>query len=230
MAIDLPAAFRDEWRRLDTRTDDRSLALLTVESETTLYEHVPTAEAIERPAGRGIPVRSLFTVDLTFRPGLSALGVSPRAAFAIAAARAKRQFVEMIENEGVLVAGERESVRFERADGTTGRRYVLSTAYPIDPVEDDEPEDDQSTRADSERDREAANRSVHERTIDAETHVAVWPTADAYAMAGGTLPLEEFGDATLDVDPDRDRETVLEVIRTAGLDESPSGSERGDQS
>jgi len=69
MALDLPPLVADDWRRLGDRTDERSLSLATVTAETTVFEHRPTADALERlRSGGDVPARSLFTVDLQITP------------------------------------------------------------------------------------------------------------------------------------------------------------------
>lgn len=194
----LPASIRDAWRPLGTRTEERRIALAAVVAETTLYEHVATATALDGLRGSDVPVRSLFAIDLSFRPSLSSLGVSPAAALPMAAPQAERQFVESVEDDGLVVDGERSSERFERADGAAGRRYVLDVSYPLDPADGGDT-----------------------AWLDAETHVAVWPTDRAYRMAGGTFPLADAdgvaGAEGLVAAPERDRETVLDVVRTVEL-------------
>ncbi|MFC4248110.1 hypothetical protein ACFOZ7_14405 [Natribaculum luteum] len=209
MPIELPPAHRETWRVVGTRTQKSRLGLVSTTSQTTLYEHVPTADALEAldTDGVEIPVRSLFAIDLSIRPSLTSLGVAPGTVLGMAASKAKGQFVESVEGDGLIVEGERESTRFERADGTTGKRYVLETACPVDP----------------------ALSSDDAEAITAETHVAVWPTETDYGMAGGTLPLEAPAEleADLAVDPERDRKTILEVVRTL---EIGSESDDGDES
>lgn len=195
MATPLPEPFRDTWRVAGTRTRRSQLGFVSSVAETTLFEHVPTVGAAPEfgaAASDRIPARSLFVVDLALSPSLSSIGVVPAAVLGMAAPHAKRQFLESAASSGLRVEGERETTRFERADGTVGRRYVLATRSPI-----------------GERDDVA--------TVPTETHVAVWPTDDAYGMAGGTLPLEDgdleaAGDAA--IAPGRDRERVLEFVRT----------------
>jgi len=186
MSETLPEPFRECWRPVGSRNERGQFGLVSTRSVTRLYEHVPTAEALPSPDG-GIPVRSLFTVDVRTSPPLPAMGVSPRAVLGTAAAHAKGEFVEFIEEEGLVVEGERASGRFRRADGTAGRRTVLETSYPL---EESEP-------------------------IDAETHVVVWPTETAYGLAGGTLPLSAPLDlaGALAIDPEHDRDRVEAFAR-----------------
>ena len=197
MPTPLPQPFRETWRPVGTRRRRSRFALVSSVTETTLYEHGPTADALADSLSDGdVPVRSLFAIELTMTPSLPSMGVSPRAVLGMAASQVKRQVVRSVEAEGLLVGDERESRPFDRADGTVGRRYVLESAARVEP--DAEP-------------------------IDAETHVGVWPTAESYGVAGGTLPLEApsgLGPA-LDPDPDRDRETVCAFVRSV----DPSANE-----
>ncbi|WIV67969.1 hypothetical protein [Natrialbaceae archaeon AArc-T1-2] len=197
MATPLPEPFRDVWRVAGTRTSQRKLGFVSSTAETTLFEHGPTADAapaIGRAADDRLPARSLFAVELVLSPSLPSIGIAPAAVLEMAAPRAKRQFLETVASAGLVVEDEREATRFERADGTTGKRYVLETASRTD------------------TDRASAD------AIAAETHVAVWPTDEAYGMAGGTLPLEDGDldtlDADLEIAPGRERKRVYEFVRT----------------
>lgn len=191
MSTPLPQPFRETWRPVGTRRRRSRFALVSSVAETTLYEHGPTADALADSLDDGdVPVRSLFAIELTMTPSLPSMGVSPRAGLRMAASQVTRQVARSVEAEGVLVGDERDSGSFERADGTVGRRAVLESRVRLELGDDTAP-------------------------IDAETHVAVWPTAESYGVAGGTLPLEApsgLGPA-LDPDPDRDRETVCAFVR-----------------
>ena len=194
MPTTLPPAFRETWRPVGTRRRRSRFALVSSVAETTLYEHGPTADALADSLTEGVvPVRSLFAIELRLTPPLPAMGIAPEAVLGMAASQVRRKVVRNVEAEGLIVGDERESGPFERADGTIGRRSVLESAVRLEPAGEDET-----------------------RTIDAETHVAVWPTAESYGVAGGTLPLEALAEfeVTLEVDPERDRETVLEFVAT----------------
>jgi hypothetical protein len=205
MAIDLPPALADDWRRHGGRTDDRSLSLATITAETTVFEHLATADALERLRVDGeVPARSLFTVDLRLTPPLSVIGLSAADALEMAAPNAREGFVETLEEDGIAVGEERASEFIDRPDGSIGHLTVFEVAYPTD----------SGAPVDGETATEAG-------TIAAEAHVAVWPAGDAYVMAGGVLPLEapdgaDVLAAALDVDPDRDREAIVDLFR--GLD------------
>lgn len=213
MAIDLPPAVADDWRPVTRRTDDRSLSLATITAETTVFEHRPTADALERLRSDGdVPARSLFTVDLAVSPSLSALGLSPADALEVAAPKAREGVVDTLEGDGIAVRGERTSEYIDRPDGAVGHLTVLEAAYPIESAD-------------------RAGEAPQAATIDAEAHVAVWPDDDAYVLAGGLVPLESPEDAdllaaALDVDPARDREAIVDLFR--GLDLASSADDSTD--
>ncbi|AGB37835.1 hypothetical protein [Natronococcus occultus] len=190
MTSALPESVAGTWQRAGTRQGETSVLFTSITAETTVYEPLESAATLAALGPAEIPLRSLFTVDMTFSPSLSTVGVSPASMLSKAAPKAKAQFVETVEDDGLVVEDTREELAFERPDGTEGRWYVLDVAYPLSTTD---------------RDR-----------LEAETNVAIWPTDDAYGMAGGTLPLETPpGDAVLEVDPERDRETIASLIRTA---------------
>ena len=216
MTSDLPESLADSWRALGTRTGESSMVVASITAETTVYEPIEWAEQLAAMGGSDIPARSLFAVDVTVSPSLSTLGMSPESTFSKAAPKAKAQFVETLENEGVTVGGTRSTLEFEAANGSSGAWFVLDTRYPLEP---------ELTANGTER-------------IETEAHIAVWPTAESYGMAGGVLPLEEGVETTetdaggaatdsssVDVDPERDRETVAELIRTIDFDGDDSTGE-----
>ncbi len=194
MSTPLPEPFCEAWRPIGTRRRKSRFALVSSVAETTLYEHGPTTDALGGSLTAGeISVRSLFAIELTMTPSLPAMGVTPEAVLGMAASQVKRQVARSVEAEGLIVGDQRHSTSFERADGTVGRHSVLESTARLECG--------------------VADGTV---TIDAETHAATWPTATSYGVAGGTLPLEAppgFEDA-LDVDPERDRETILEFAAT----------------
>ncbi|MFA9417036.1 hypothetical protein [Natrinema sp. HArc-T2] len=207
MTIDLPPAVADDWRQLGTQTENRRLALMTITAETTVFEHQPTADALEQLHTDGsIPARSLFLIELELDPPLSTMGLSPSDALGMAAPKARNGFVETIEDDGILVGDERASEHIDRPDGTVGHLTVFEAAYPIDDAAADNDDGDD----------EAA-------TIDAEAHVAIWPAADTYVMAGGLVPLEAPDEpatleAALDINPARDREAIVDLFRGLKLE------------
>ena len=201
MTFDLPEAVADSWRPLGTRTGETSAMLASITAETTVYERITPAAGVDALEASDIPARSLFVVDVTVSPSPDDLGLSTTSVFSKAAPKAKDQFIDTLESEGLAVDGTRNSLEFEASNGTEGSWYVLDVGYPVDAETDEETE-----------------------RIDAEAHIAVWPLESTFGMAGGVLPLEdgvrtEGGNSPtpggeLDVDPERDRETIAQLIRT----------------
>lgn len=197
MTIDPPDA--REWRVVGTRTTESRIAIASVTAETTVYEHAPTASALEGlDVGPAIPLRSVLTVDLSFSPPLESIGIGPESALGMAAPKAIEQFRDVVASEGIEIGDERESTGFERADGTAGRRAIFAVEYPTGTPESD---------------------GGDGTTVDAELHVAVWPTESSYAMAGGLVPLEAPETTELELAPESGRERLCEVIETVDLED-----------
>lgn len=184
MSSDLPAEFAKRWEPVTTLTDDRSVFVVSIAAETTVYG--PTDEPNPAIFEGSIPIRSLFIVDLEFSPSLPSVGVSPAGIVSMAAPKAKNSFVDAVADKGLVVDGVRETIAFERDGGAPGKWYVLDAGYPL---------------SNSNADR-----------LTAEAHVVVWPTDRSFGVVGGTLPLEA-GDG-FDADPERDRERIARLART----------------
>ena len=208
--FDLPASVSDSWRPLGTRTGETSVMLASITAETTVYEAVDPAAGVAALEASEIPIRSLFVVDVTVSPSPADLGMSPESVFSKAAPKAKDQFIDTLESEGLDVEGTRNSLEFEASNGSEGTWYVLDVGYPVDGAAAENGDGTETER------------------LDAEAHVAVWPTETSFGMAGGVLPLEDGAETTdaegpastvgeLDLDPERDRETIAELIRTIDL-------------
>lgn len=201
MTTDLPESLAEAWQPLGTRTGEASVLVATITTETTLYEPTDSRAPSELGPSR-IPIRSLFAVDVGISPSLSTIGVSPASVLSKAAPKAKSQFVDTLADEGLIVDGTRETLDFEGPNGNAGKWYVLEAAYPVD----------------SDVTANGTDR------IEAEAHVAVWPTETSYGMAGGVLPLETIDaeasalEDRLEVNPDGDRETISELVRTIEID------------
>ena len=215
MPTDLPESFAESWRSLGTKTGETSVMLASITAETTVYEPIERADSLESIGASEIPVRSLFAVDVTISPSLSDLGMSPDAVFSKAAPKAKSQFVDTLEDEGLIVENTREKLEFEAANGNAGSWFVLDASYPV-----------------------AADAADGTDRIDAEAHIAVWPLERSFGMAGGTLPLEgvplDDGSASADgtepteplaVDPERDREVIAELVETIEFDDAADATE-----
>lgn len=203
MTTSLPESLSDAWRPAGTRTGKTSVLVASITAETTLYEPIESADALANLGASDVPLRSLFAVELTISPSLSAIGVSSADVLSTAAPKAKARFVDTIEDEGLVVEGTRDRYAFEAGNGTEGRWFVLDVSYPL-----------ASAVASTGGETDGTDR------VPAETHVAVWPTESTFGMAGGTIPLERPADledaiaAELEVDPQRDRELIAELVRS----------------
>ncbi len=197
MTDDLPGPLADGWQPVTTLTDQRQVFVVSISAETTVYE------PIDEPAVAGLetalPVRSLFCVDLTFSPSLPAVGITPRAVRSMAAKKARSQFVDLVEDEGLVVDGVRETHAFKRECGPHGTWFVLDALVPL--ADGDE--------------------------LPAEAHVIVWPTETSFGVVGGTLPLEEpsgeraaVDGQQLTVDPTTDRNRIVRLV--SAMDEPPT--------
>ena len=207
MAVDLPDEFANSWRPVTTLTDERSVFVLSIAAETTVYG--PVSATAPSVVDADLPLRSLFVVDLTFSPPLPAVGVSPTGVLSMAAMQAKNRFVDAVEGEGLIVGGVRDTLAFESPSGSPGKWYVLDAAYPLTPDREDGLE-----------------------RIAAEAHVVVWPTETSFGVVGGTHPLEtlppesdvdaDSNPVGLEVDPERDRKRIARLARA--IDASDNGS------
>ena len=213
MTFDLPESVADSWRPLGTRTGETSVMLASITAETTVYERADPASGVAALEASDIPVRSLFVVDVTVSPSPDDLGMSPKSVFSKAAPKARDQFIDTLESEGLAVEGTRNELEFEASNGSEGSWYVLDVEYPVDAAG----ASDGGGETETER-------------LDAEAHIAVWPLESTFGMAGGVLPLEDgiATDSDVDLDPERDRESIAELIRTIDFegDDSAAESER----
>ncbi|AEH36736.1 hypothetical protein [Halopiger xanaduensis] len=215
MTADLPESLADSWRPAGTTTGESSVMVASITAETTLYEPLEATDLADLAASK-IPLRSLFVVDLSVSPSLSTIGVSPSSVFEKAAPKAKNQFVDTVEDEGLVVEATRDTLEFEAPNGEEGKWYVLDVSYPLESeTESDDDADD--GRSDTDR-------------ISAEANVAVWPTDSSFGVAGGILPLEDGVAGVPDdaVDPERDRDTIAELVETIDLEGDGESKDEND--
>ncbi len=218
MATDLPPSLRESWQSLGTKTTEGRVMMLSVTTETTVYAQRGTADTTEIDGASDIPLRSLFTIDVSFSPPLATVGVTPKAVFSMAAPKATTRFLDQIEAYGLQIGDERKTSTYERPDGTTGRWTVVSAAYPIGGANEESDEANAGAKPKPKADNP---------TIPVETHIGIWPTRTAYGMAGGTVPLEVPESVSLqtgfevDIDPDPDRQVIAELMHRTGLEDEP---------
>ncbi|ELZ03368.1 hypothetical protein [Natrialba asiatica] len=232
MPTDLPAALAESWRPLGTRTGQTTVLVASITAETTLYEPAETTPAASLGPS-DIPLRSLFAVDLSISPSLSTVGIAPDAALSKAAPKAKAQFVETLTDEGLTVDGTRDTLEFEGPNGKAGRWYVLDVAYPIPASASDQGDRERGDGGETEIESESADNATDGTRLthlDAEANVAVWPTETSYGVAGGILPLESItvASGTVETAPERDRETISELVRTVEFSRGEGTEEHTD--
>ncbi|RQG88922.1 hypothetical protein EA462_11040 [Natrarchaeobius halalkaliphilus] len=217
MTADLPESLAGAWQPHATHADELTVLFASISAETTVFEPVETTP-LEAALASELPVRSLFVVELSFSPPLPSLGVSPASVHSKAVSRATDQLVSLLTDAGVIVDGVRERLEFEAPNGKPGTWSVVDVRYPI---------------ADG-RSVDATNGTDDADPIRAEAHVAVWPGERTFGVAGGTLPLERPDrfrtntaavsdgrsdeNRTVEIDPERDRETVSTLISDIDLD------------
>ncbi|WP_323172159.1 hypothetical protein [Natrialba sp. PRR66] len=234
MPTDLPAALAETWRPLGTRTGQTTVLVASITAETTLYEPAETTPAASLGPS-DVPLRSLFAVDLSISPSLSTVGIAPDAALSKAAPKAKAQFAETLRDEGLTIEGTRETLEFEGPNGKAGRWYVLDVAYPIPASARDRGDRKGSDGGETETEIESGSTDNEPdgtgiAHLAAEANVAVWPTETSYGVAGGILPLESttVASGTIETAPERDRETISELVRTVEFSRDEGEEEHTD--
>jgi hypothetical protein len=206
----------DGWREIRTHSkDELTLPFFSISSHSRLYEHADSAEEMGAVTGVrfGMPPRAAFTAALEFDPPLPSFGVEPESVFGIARRRARKEFPKSLSEDG-LVDVERTDARWlERTDGTRTRAFRYEVGFPLDP--------------------EAIFGAAAPTAFDLGCVMwgGIWPTEEAYAMAGGVYPSETLPEAidrqtpgsdpvrglAVEVDPVAHRKALARVIRTAGL-------------
>lgn len=218
-----PDAVLDEydWRPVRDHTETAlELPFFTITAYNTIYEHAPSSAAFDAVGDPGVDVsgRSAFTSALEFSTPLSKFGFSPASVFGIACDHAKTEFADSVREDGLVNVtrfADRELARRAPGSdpGTPARAFGYDVEYPL--VDDVIAEDVTSGQF----------------TVAGELWAGIWPTENAYAMAGGMFPTETIPDAIarqapaatvatdadLDVDPDRDRDRVLDAVERAEM-------------
>jgi hypothetical protein len=213
----IPEAVREEgWREIRTHSkDELTLPFFSISSHSRLYEHVDSAAQLGAVSGVrfGMPPRAAFTAALEFDPPLPSFGVEPESVFGIARRRARTEFPKSLSEDGLVNVDRTDARWLERDDGTRARAFRYEVGFPLDP--DAVFGDDAPTAFD----------------LRCVMWGGIWPTAEAYSMAGGVYPAEALSEAidrqvpgtaptrdlTVEVDPVTHRKALARVIQTAGL-------------
>lgn len=188
-APSLPAAVADEHEYDHVRDESAeafSIAVVSVTQHTRIYEHAPTAAALstERVGDVSLPLRGAFVGGLRPSPSLETLGMDPAGVFDQVTSKGEEVFAATFADYGLEDVELVETREADRYDDTTAHLYEYAATYPL---------------ADG--------------AVDCAVWAAVWPTADAFDVAGGCYPTS--GAEGIAVDPERDRERVLSVILNA---------------
>ncbi len=209
------AAIGEEWHLSLTETETAlELPFFTIEATNAVYSHERALPLVEfAAAGIDVAPRALFVSELTFSRSLPDLGVDPASprVFGFAKRYARREFAANVREDGLTDVARTDGRPLARVDGPDGHAFRYEAAYPFD--------------ADALLAEAASGRLLVATTVWA----GIWPTDNSYAMAGGIYPTESLRaavdrqapgatlapDAALDPTPDRDRETVFDVLATA---------------
>jgi hypothetical protein len=211
-----PASLGDEWERsLTQRETALELPFFTIEAVNAVFDHVDTADVVDHAAaGISVAPRAVFASELSFSPSLPDLGVDPASprVFRVGRSYARREFADSVREDGLTDVSRDGDRPLERAAGPDGHAFRYEAAYPFD--------------ADSLLAESASGRLLVATTVWA----GIWPTDNSYAMGGGIYPTEDLPaavdrqapgatlatEARLDPDPERDRESVFDLLRTIG--------------
>lgn len=192
------------------------LPFFTITSHNVVYD-APNAEdrhslvAIDVDTGP----RSVFATALEFDPSLPSLGVKPSSVFGPAKRHARKEFARSVEEDGLLDVSRTDARWLERADGTRARAFRYEVSIPL-----------KRRVVFGDRAREVRKPFV----LQCRMWAAIWPTREAYSMAGGIYPVESIADAAdrqapgvpvitdleVEVDPERHRKELARAMQTIG--------------
>jgi len=202
-----PSIDRDPWERVEEWTEVAFEApFVTVEAHNAVYERPSfrrRADDLMAPEIEESP-RAVFTTGLSLDPPFPG-GETPGSVFAVAAQYASREFRESLREDGLLAVEQTGSRELRLRGRRTAKAFQYDAAYPLaaDPLE--------------------ASRSPR---LAVRVWAALWPTADAFDMAGGIYPLEDLASAldrdggatpevSIEARPGGDRREVFDCIRAA---------------
>jgi len=212
----LPAPFLERGWRESFRESNHELDLpfFSIRSHNVIYESPDAGElgdilAVDAEAG----LRSIFATDLEFRPSLADLGVDPASVFGPARRHARKEFADSVREDGLVGVEHTDSRWIERDDGTRARAFGYDVGTPL------------------RRDVVFGDRSdevPRPFVLRGRLWAAIWPTTDAYAMAGGIYPTEGIeeaagrpgvpvvSDVAVAVDAERHRKELARVMQSIG--------------
>ncbi|PSQ15936.1 hypothetical protein BRD00_13065 [Halobacteriales archaeon QS_8_69_26] len=214
----LPPAFADRgWKEVSRDSkDELDLPFFSIRSHNAVYRHESVAHLSELIAvGVDAGPRSVFTTALEFSPPLSDFGVDPASVFGVARRHARREFARSIREDGLSDVTRTDARWTDRDDGGRARAFRYEVGFPLVPS---------AVLSDP--------GGVGSLTLRGVLWAGIWPTDDAYAMAGGIYPDETIADAVdrqapgagagtdpyVELDRATHRREVAAVIQSAGID------------
>ncbi|MFB6089470.1 MAG: hypothetical protein ABEJ97_00295 [Halobellus sp.] len=190
----------DEWT--ETAFENR---FVTVLSTNAVYEDPAFLDRVGplMPDGIDQSPRAIFTTGLSFDPPPPG-DKTPERLLSIAAKYASREFETSLAEDGLRDVRLTDSQDLRLRGRRTAKAFQYDAGYPLDGD---------------------ALGIEGDPTLAIRVWAAIWPTADAFAMAGGIYPLERLADAVsraggttevaIQARPGGDRREVLDRIREA---------------
>ncbi len=197
----------EPWERVEEWTEVAFDArVVTVEAHNAVYERPTFRERVADliPAEIDQSMRAVFTTGLTLDPPIPG-NETPETILSVAAPYARREFRKSLGEDGLRSVEHTGSQELRLRGRRTAKAFQYDAGFPLDPAP-----------LDASREPQLAIR----------VWAAIWPTADAFAMAGGIYPLEDLtavvertggADPGLAVEarPGGDRREVFDRIREA---------------
>lgn len=203
----LPTVETDPWERVDEWTETAfDSRFVTVEAHNAVYERPEFREQVEHllPADIDQSMRALFTTGLSMDPSPPG-SETPEKLLGVAAPYARREFRGSLTEDGLLDVEHTGSQEMRLRGRRTAKAFQYDAGYPLNGDALGTPETP---------------------VLSIRVWAAIWPTAEAFDMAGGIYPLESLTavvDRTgagepgvaIEAQPGGDRREVFDRIREA---------------
>ena len=195
------------WERVDEWTEIAfDSRFVTVEAHNAVYERPAFRERIASlvPTDIDQSMRAVFTTGLSMDPPPPG-NETPEKLLGVAAPYARREFRKSLSEDGLLGVEHTGSQEMRLRGRRTAKAFQYDAGYPLDP--------------------DALGVS-ETPVLSIRVWAAIWPTSEAFDMAGGIYPLEDLSavvarrggrDPGVDVQaqPGGDRREVFDRIREA---------------
>lgn len=214
----LPAEFLERgWEETFSESKhELELPFFTITSHNVVYD-APRAEMLHPLVAVDVDTgpRSIFATALEFDPSLPSLGVNPSSVFGPAKRHARKEFARSVEEDGLRNVRRTDARWLNREDDTRARAFRYEVAIPL-------------------KRRvvfgDGARKVGKPFLLECRMWAAIWPTREAYSMAGGIYPVESLADAAtrqapdvpvvtdldFEVDPERHRKELARAMQTIG--------------